>query len=81
MTSQIQPLDREEVEHIAFKEKWIDSGEEIVRIAKPATPGLHSDREKIRLTKGKKSCLLMEFQASSQFCRVALLFPDDGPHV
>lgn len=39
--SQIQPLDKEEAEHIAFAKKWIDSGAEIFRIAKPATPDPH----------------------------------------
>ena len=37
----IPPLDAMEAEQIAFVERWIDSGAEIFRIAKPATPDPH----------------------------------------
>jgi len=38
LASHIQPLDKEEADHITFVENWIDSGVEIFRVAKPATP-------------------------------------------
>jgi ADP-ribose pyrophosphatase YjhB (NUDIX family) len=41
LASQIRPLDQKEEEHIAFVEKWIDSGSEIFRTEKPATPSPH----------------------------------------
>lgn len=37
----IVPLDKREEEHLFFTRKWIDSGAEIFRIAKPATPDPH----------------------------------------
>ncbi|MGA8165103.1 MAG: hypothetical protein WB791_08790 [Waddliaceae bacterium] len=37
IAGKIQPLDEEEVNHIAFVKEWIDSGAEIFRIEKPAT--------------------------------------------
>ena len=37
----ISPLDPLEKEHIAFTQKWIASGAELFRIAKPATPDPH----------------------------------------
>lgn len=37
----ISPFDEIEQEHIAFTKSWIDSGAEIFRIAKPATPDPH----------------------------------------
>ncbi len=39
--STITPVDPEEMEHIAFVQKWIESGAELFRIAKPATPDTH----------------------------------------
>lgn len=41
IVSAISPFDRQEIEHIEFVQKWIDSGAEIFRIAKPATPDTH----------------------------------------
>ena len=37
----IIPFDSEEIEHISFIQKWIASGTQIFRIAKPATPDTH----------------------------------------
>jgi 8-oxo-dGTP diphosphatase len=37
----ITPFDAEEKESIAFAVKWIDSGAELFRIVKPATPSTH----------------------------------------
>ena len=41
LISTIQPLDHEEEGHIAFAKQWIESGAELFRIAKPATPDPH----------------------------------------
>lgn len=37
----VAPFDDKEEEHLHFTEKWIDSGAQIFRIAKPATPDPH----------------------------------------
>src|SRR2546427_10572074 len=39
--SSICPLDKVEEEHIDFVLKWINSGVEIFRTQKPATPSIH----------------------------------------
>jgi 8-oxo-dGTP diphosphatase len=39
--SSLSPFDEIEQEHISFTKHWIDSGVEIFRIAKPATPDPH----------------------------------------
>lgn len=39
--SKIRPLDRLEEQHIRFVLDWIESGSEIFRIEKPATPDTH----------------------------------------
>ncbi len=41
LISQIQPIDKEEAEQIAFAQNWIDSGAEIFRTGKPTTPDPH----------------------------------------
>ena len=41
LISEIKPLDPLEKEHIDFVLQWIDSGQEIFRIAKPAIPDTH----------------------------------------
>src|SRR3990167_9801718 len=65
MTSQIQPLDREEAEHIAFVEKWIDSGAEIFRIAKPATPDPHLVAYFLLIDKDEQRLLLVEHKKAN----------------
>lgn len=37
----ISPFDKTEQEHITFTKNWIESGAEIFRTAKPATPDPH----------------------------------------
>lgn len=37
----ITPFDQQEEDHLHFTRKWIESGAEIFRIAKPATPDPH----------------------------------------
>lgn len=41
MVAHIPPLDEIESKHIAFSIAWIDSGAELCRVAKPATPDPH----------------------------------------
>ena len=64
----IQPFDDIEAEHVAFVQKWIESGVEIFRTAKPATPDTHlvsylvlidQTQNKVLLTDHKKSGLWM----------------------
>jgi len=74
MTSQIQPLDREEAEHIAFVEKWIDSGAEIFRITKPATPDPHLVAYFLLIDQNEQRLLLVEH-------RKANLWLPTGGHV
>ncbi len=66
IVNSIQPLDRKETEHIEFVHKWIASGAEIFRTAKPATPDTHlvsyfilidQEQNKLLLTDHKKSGL------------------------
>jgi 8-oxo-dGTP pyrophosphatase MutT (NUDIX family) len=65
MTSQIEPLDKEEAQHIAFVEKWIDSGAEIFRIAKPATPDPHLVAYFLLIDQNKQSLLLVEHRKAN----------------
>ncbi len=62
----IRPLDDQETEHVSFVDKWIESGAEIFRITKPATPDTHlvsyfilvdQAQNKVLLTDHKKSGL------------------------
>lgn len=66
ITASVQPLDDKEAEHLLFTQKWIESGAEIFRIAKPATPDTHlvsyfvlldQKQNKLLLTDHKKSGL------------------------
>lgn len=41
IVSAIEPFDPMEAEHIKFARSWIQSADEIFRIAKPATPDIH----------------------------------------
>jgi 8-oxo-dGTP pyrophosphatase MutT (NUDIX family) len=41
MTNLMRPFDLKEMEHLEFVQKWIATGAEIFRIAKPATPDPH----------------------------------------
>ncbi len=41
IVSSINPLDELEQDHICFVLDWIESGSEIFRIEKPATPDIH----------------------------------------
>lgn len=63
--SQIQPLDKEEAEHIAFTEKWIDSGAEIFRIAKPATPDPHLVSYFLLIDQNEQQLLLVEHKKAN----------------
>lgn len=60
LASQIRPADREEIEHITFVEKWIDSGAEIFRIAKPATPNPHLVAYFLLIDQDKQQLLLVD---------------------
>jgi len=64
--SAINPFDDKEAEHLSFTQKWIESGAEIFRITKPATPDTHlvsyfvlvdQAQNKLLLTDHKKSGL------------------------
>ncbi len=64
--NKISPFDEKEQEHITLTKKWIESGAEIFRTAKPATPDPHlvayfllldTKKNKILLTDHKKSGL------------------------
>lgn len=66
IVSSIKPFDTVETEQIAFIQKWIASGAEIFRIAKPATPDTHlvsyfllidENVNRILLVDHKKACL------------------------
>ena len=65
MTSQIQPLDREEAEHIAFVEKWIDSGAEIFRITKPTIPDPHLVAYFLLIDQNEQRLLLVEHRKAN----------------
>ncbi len=65
MTSQIQPLDKKEAEHIAFVEKWIDSGAEIFRIAKPARPDPHLVAYFLLIDQDVQQLLLVEHKKAN----------------
>ena len=65
MISQITPLDREEVEHIAFVENWIDSGAEIFRITKPATPDPHLVAYFLLIDQSEQRLLLVEHKKAN----------------
>ena len=65
IVSQIPPLDQEEAEHIAFVEKWIDSGAEIFRIKKPATPDPHLAAYCLLLDPKERQILLTEHKISN----------------
>jgi 8-oxo-dGTP diphosphatase len=41
LVSSIEPLDSLEQEHIDFVLRWIESGAEVFRLEKPATPDIH----------------------------------------
>ena len=66
LVAAIQPLDQLEEEHVRFVLRWIESGAEIFRLAKPATPDTHlvcyfvifdPETNQILLTAHRKSAL------------------------
>ncbi|WP_068467561.1 NUDIX hydrolase [Candidatus Protochlamydia phocaeensis] len=66
LVSALTPLDQVEKEHIDFVLRWIESGSELFRTQKPATPATHlvsyfvvvsPEREKILLVDHKKASL------------------------
>lgn len=65
IASQIQPLDKEEADHIAFVEEWIDSGAEIFRIAKPATPDPHLVAYFLLIDQDEQRLLLVEHKKAN----------------
>lgn len=65
IASQIQPLDEEEAAHIAFVETWIDSGAEIFRIAKPATPDPHLVAYFLLIDQDEQRLLLVEHKKAN----------------
>ncbi|MBP9096501.1 MAG: NUDIX hydrolase [Ignavibacteria bacterium] len=60
LISSINPYDKLEEEHITNTIKWINSGEEIFRIQKPATPTKHLVSYFVLIDKEKKKILLMD---------------------
>lgn len=56
----IKPFDALETEQIADAIKWIDSGEEIFRIGKPATPAKHLVSYFVLIDPGKKKIMLVD---------------------
>src|SRR5579872_23523 len=65
LASQIPPLDEEETRHIAFVEKWIDSGAGIFRIAKPATPNPHLVAYFLLIDPQKQQLLLVDHKKAN----------------
>ena len=60
LISSINPYDKLEEEHITNTIKWINSGEEIFRTQKPATPQKHLVSYFVLIDKVKKKILLMD---------------------
>lgn len=60
LISFINPFDKLEEDHITNTIKWINSGEEIFRIEKPAIPPKHLVSYIVLIDKEKKKTLLME---------------------
>ncbi len=60
LISSINPYDKLEAEHITNTIKWINSGEEIFRTQKPATPPKHLVSYFVLIDKVKKKILLMD---------------------
>lgn len=65
LASKIQPLDEEEAAHIAFVKEWIDSGAEIFRIAKPATPDPHLVAYFLLIDQDEQRLLLVEHKKAN----------------
>lgn len=74
LASQIQPLDAEESEHIAFVEQWIDSGAGIFRLESPTAPDPHLVSYFLLIDQGEKKLLLVKH-------RKANLWLPSGGHV
>jgi len=60
LISSIKPFDALEAEHIDNSIAWINSGDEIFRIEKPATPPKHLVSYFVLIDKEKKKILLMD---------------------
>lgn len=58
--SRIAPFDGKEEEHLQFTRKWIDSGAQIFRVAKPATPDPHLVAYFLLLDPIQKKVLLVD---------------------
>ncbi len=65
LACKIQPLDEEEANHIAFVREWIDSGAEIFRIAKPATPDTHLVSYFLLVDENEQKLLLVEHKKAN----------------
>lgn len=60
LISSIKPFDKLEEDHVNDAISWIESGEEIFRIQKPATPPKHLVSYFVLIDKVKKKILLMD---------------------
>jgi 8-oxo-dGTP pyrophosphatase MutT (NUDIX family) len=74
LISSIDPLDQIEEDHIEFTLRWIASGKEIFRIAKPATPDTHLVSYFVVLDQYTNKLLLVDHKK-------ALLWLPSGGHV
>ena len=65
LITQIQPLDKKESDHIAFVENWIESGSEIFRTTKPATPDPHLVSYFLLIDQKKHQILLVDHKKAN----------------
>ncbi len=65
LIKKIQPLDKEEEHHIEFVKEWIDSGAEIFRIVKPATPDTHLVAYFLLIDEKEQQLLLVEHKKAN----------------
>ncbi len=65
LAGKIQPLDEVEANHIAFVKEWIDSGAEIFRIEKPATPDTHLVAYFLLIDESEQKLLLVEHKKAN----------------
>ncbi|MBS0651685.1 MAG: NUDIX hydrolase [Verrucomicrobia bacterium] len=64
IVTSIQPLDLQEAEHLLFTQKWIESGADIFRIAKPDIPDTHLVSYFLLLDQGQNQLLLTDHKKS-----------------
>ncbi len=79
--SAISPFDELEKEHLIFTKNWIDSGAEIFRISKPATPDPHLVAYFLLLDQVEKKVLLVDHKKARLWLPAGgHVEPNEHPH-